>query len=187
MTPPQRLSIRNRAWPTCLLTVCLLQVGGCDADSKQEPAPDPGWQVSDLATQSADGPRFVDEDFELEAYAPTLCSNASPMAPTKGYERLSIPIQIKGRSAREVPLSTMDFTLIDEDGHRFRPTLAGCKPSPKTMRLTKGKSQNAELAFDVPQSESNWLLVFHPFLLGRKELRATVRIPPRSASAGNEQ
>lgn len=167
-----------------LLASMLIVCGACEESPGDQASPPAPWQLADSAEQSADGPRFVDDDFELEASAPSVCKASEPMAPPQGYERLSVPIKIKGRSSREVPLNTMDFTLIDDDGHQFRPTLAGCRPALKTMRLTKGRSQSADLAFDVPREERSWQLVFHPFLLGRKELRAKVKVPPETTSSG---
>src|SRR5690606_26377991 len=123
---------------------------GCE--QKTEPSSRPAhaeWKTS--PEEKATGLTYEDEDFTLTALQPTTCKKEGPMAPMAALERISVPIIVEGRSAREVPVGAMLFTLEDNEGHQFRPTLAGCGPSLSPAGVTAGKSLRGEIAFDVPE------------------------------------
>ena len=156
----------------------LMLTAACDKkDEPQVEAPEPGWHVADDTLRPASGPRYRDEDFSFEVEAPERCQTQAPMNPEAGLIRLSIPVKLEGLSKREVPVTAMSFTLSDSEGHIYRPTLAGCHPSLTSTALSQQRKLESHIAFDVPESTTNWELTFHPFLLGRKEVRAQVEVP----------
>lgn len=163
-----------------LLTFPLLLTASCDEKKSPQAHPsEPGWDVADDTLRPASGPSYNDEDFSFEAKAPERCATHAPMNPASGLIRISVPVTLRGLSNREVPVTAMSFTLNDKEGHTYRPTLAGCHPSLKSTELSSQRQLEAHIAFDVPASTSDWELTFHPFLLGRKEVRAQVEVPSR--------
>lgn len=149
---------------------------GCEQKTEPPPHPAPAeWKTS--PEEKATGLSYEDEDFTLNALQPTICKEIGPMAPPGTLQRISVPIVVEGRSAREVPVGTLLFTLEDKQGHQFRPTLAGCGPSLSRAGVTAGQSIRGEVAFDVPQGVGALELTFEPFLIGRKKVTARVSVP----------
>lgn len=170
------------------LAAPLLFATACDEKNTLETeTSQPSWNVADETMRAVSGPSYRDEDFSFEASAPELCQTRAPMNPAEGHVRLSIPIKLAGLSQREVPVTAMSFTLSDQEGHTYRPTLAGCHPSLKSTALTNGDILKTHAAFDVPRIITQWNLTFHPFLLGRKEVRAEVELPLKEMPATPSQ
>ena len=169
---------KSAVWSLVASAHLLMLTAACEnKDEPQVEAPQPGWHVADDTLRPASGPRYRDEDFSFEAGAPERCQTQAPMNPQAGLIRLSIPVKLEGLSKREVPVTAMSFTLSDSEGHIYRPTLAGCHPSLPSTALSQKRKLDSHIAFDVPESTADWKLTFHPFLLGRKEVRAQVEVP----------
>jgi len=159
-----------------LVFVTSLMLSACDTDNVNS-VKTPDWSVDPSLGVSPTGPVFEHDDFKLIVRALRLCPTDSPMAPAAGLTRISIPVELEARSARDVTLTPMDFTLSDRDGVEYRPTLAGCAPVLPRKELTKPMRLRGEVAFDVPDSKTQWTLDFHPFLVGRREIHARVLVP----------
>ena len=148
----------------------------CDPPpAAKERTPDIEW--NDTPDQPATGPTFDDEDFRLEVKTPRVCDHKTPLVPAEGLQRLSVPIVVKAKTARALPVSPLPFTLEDEDGHTYRATLAGCAPTIPQTVLKVSQSLEGEIAFDVPKDIGQLELVFEPFLIGREKVTARVSVP----------
>ena len=137
-----------------------------------------GWS-RDLTNLPAKNSFYEDVDFVLEVKKPSICERETPLHAKDGSVRISVPISVQARTAREVPVSALSFTLEDPDGHRYRPTLAGCTPALKQQRLKQEDKITSEVAFDVPRTATKFELHFDPFLLGRDKVTARVVVPER--------
>lgn len=172
--------MRPRLTRLCLglsLLFLLVITFACDNTRREEDPPgEPRW--SDTQAKMATGPLFEDEDFALSVTAPKACKKAGPMAPAPGTERLSVPVNIRGRTARQIPVSALLFTLEDVEGHEVRPTLAGCAPSIPQTTVSRGIEVSGEVAFDVPLDFGTPELRYEPFLIGREKVIARVQVPP---------
>jgi hypothetical protein len=159
-----------------LLLSLLALAPACEPPQKKSAElPEVEWE--DTGPVVASGPRFDDDDFTLEVQAARVCEKASPLGPNGGKQRISVPVSIKAKTKRAVPVSPLPFTLEDKEGHTYRPTLAGCAPTIEQTTLTGGQSLKGEVAFDVPPDAGKLELVFEPFLIGRKKVTARVRVP----------
>lgn len=164
-----------RSWlPLGIVVACL----GCD--SKEAPerpsSPDPAWEAS--SNEPATGSRFEDADFILEVEPARRCEGDTPLAPQKGYQRISVPVEVNARSKRGVPVGPLLFSLEDARGHRYRATLAGCAPPVAPTTLKEGEKLVGEISFDVPRDSERLELIFSPFLIGRDAVSARVKIEP---------
>lgn len=158
------------------LTVVLFSLSGCDWFSAERDRKGTDWEARPV--KSSDGPRFEDPDFVLEAGAPSRCQEVGVLSPPSGWKRLSIPIELRGTTTRAVPASPLLFSLEDQEGHRYRPTLAGCHPAFQPTELAHGGKLDAHLSFDVAPGAEHFELVFEPFLIGRSPIAARVDVPP---------
>lgn len=158
------------------LTVVLFSLSGCDWFSAERDRKGTDWEARPV--KSSDGPRFEDPDFVLEAGVPSRCQEVGVLSPPSGWKRLSIPIELRGLTSRAVPVSPLLFSLEDQGGHRYRPTLAGCHPAFQPRELAQGGQLDAHLSFDVAPGAERLELVFEPFLIGRSPLAARVDVPP---------
>jgi hypothetical protein len=154
-----------------------LMLAACDGEAPDSPSKTeiPNWQ--DPAPIDATGPTFEDEDFVLSALAPRICETKEPLAPKDGLMRVSVPLRLRAKTGRPVPVGALAFFLEDAQGHQFRATLAGCAPSLRQEVLRKDQTAEGEVAFDVPKSVGKLELVYEPFLMGRKAVRARVEVP----------
>lgn len=158
------------------LCACLF-LAGCDDEQPSDPTiPPVDWQAD--GRQRATGPKFEDEDFILEVKPPKACQRKTPLAPKKGFLRVSVPLTLEAKSKRPIPINPLTFALEDADGHRFGATLAGCAPPLPQSTLEQGARIEGEVAFDVPAEVDSLELVFEPFVIGRNEIRARVKLAP---------
>ena len=127
--------------------------------------------------QRATGRVFDDRDFRLEVGSPQVCNETAPFLPEPGLMRISIPVQLQAKTRRLIPTSPLSFQLIDRQGRTYGPTLAGCRPALKNVRLGEGQSIEGDVAFDVAVNARDLELDFEPFVIGRSEVRALVRVP----------
>lgn len=166
----------------CLAASCLLAHTACDPPKpsfeNREKLPSPRWEVP--AKVQTIGARVEDPDFVLSVGTYKQCDKSQTLSPAEGFERISVPLRIEGRSQRVVPVNALAFHLEDRDGRRFPATLAGCAPSLPHAQLQEGEVLEGEIAFDIPTRDAPWQLVFHPFLIGRTESVARVEVPSPS-------
>lgn len=146
-------------------------------EKSASPQENPGARWEEDSAQKVVGPEFDDEDFHLSASTPRVCKKEGPIAPASGKMRLSVPVELRAKGPRAIPVSALTFTLEDEAGHEFRPTLAGCAPSIAQETIRRGQEVVGEVAFDVPQDVSTLELRYEPFLIGRKKVVARVTVP----------
>jgi hypothetical protein len=132
-----------------------------------------GWQAA-ADTESGEF-RFVDEDFVLEIETPARCPAAGPLSPARSMKRISVPVMVRGLGARRVPVGPLTLSLEDPDGHVYRATLAGCAPGLPTRRVTGGETASGAVSFDVPELFQRGELVYEPFIVGRKPIRARIK------------
>lgn len=154
----------------------LMMSSACDATSREQTGRE-RLRWSDTPTAPTSGPVFEDEDFTLSVKQPQICAKTGPMAPVPGTKRLSVPLEVRGSTARQVPVSALLFTLEDAKGHEFRPTLAGCQPALVSRNIARNEKVAGEVAFDVPVDLGAAELRFEPFLIGRKKVTARVKVP----------
>lgn len=169
----RRLSARCLGLP--VLSVCVMTLA-CD-DAPRQDAPRTSIRWSETGSEAATGQVFEDEDFTLEVKEPRICKKDGPMKPGPGTTRVSVPLEVRGKSARQVPVSALLFTLEDADGHEVRPTLAGCAPSILQTTVAEGTKISGEVAFDVPFDFGALELRYEPFLIGRKKVTGRVKVP----------
>lgn len=158
--------------------LCLsLLLSACDRDAPAHASETelPSWK--DSPPIDATGPSFEDEDFVLAVDAPRVCETETPLSPEEGLLRISVPLRLRAKSARPVPVSALAFFLEDEEGHQFRATLAGCAPSLRQQVLREKQTIEGEVAFDVPKTVGKLEMLYEPFLMGRKAVRARVQVP----------
>lgn len=162
---------RLHAWAATASLLAL--ISGC-RESTQE-GKSGSWEVS--AGEISDGPRFSGPDFEFEVGTPETCKKGGALAPPSGQTRISVPVRVVGVSPRNIPVSPLEFTLEDSSGHRFRPTLAGCRDTFAPTELAEGRKLEGHVAFDVPNPAAKFEMLFDPFVIGRKPLIARARVP----------
>jgi len=134
-------------------------------------------QLSRDEPRRASGRVFDDRDFRLEVGSPQICNETAPFLPEPGLMRISIPVEVRAKSRRLIPTSPLSFQLTDGQGRTYGPTLAGCRPALENTRLGEGQSIEGDVAFDVAVGARDLELDFEPFLIGRTEIRALVRVP----------
>lgn len=178
MTPlaraPRRLAV-------LALGVALLS--GCDRERRADPSLDPGSDGPLIQLNRpepaprATGHVFDDRDFRLEVGTPRICNETAPFLPEPGLMRISIPVEVHAKAPRLIPISPLSFQLTDRRDRTYGPTLAGCHPALKNIRLEEGQSVRGDVAFDVQVNARDLELSFDPFLIGRSEVQALVRVP----------
>lgn len=169
-----RVAMNRRAARNSIVILTALTCWACEPSSSRAEK-SKTWEVAGQA--SASGPRFEDQDFVLEVRAAEPCEQDGVLGPTAGQRRLSVPVRIEARGERSIPVSAMEFSIEDADGHRFRPTLAGCREVFRPRDLAKGETLEGYVSFDVPEDRKTFEVVFDPFLIGRKPVVARVRLP----------
>jgi len=171
---------------TVLLTAC--DRGGAERSGGEEPVSGgPLIQLSRGESARPTGSIFDDRDFRLEVGTPSICNETAPFLPEPGLMRLSIPVEVRAKTPRLIPISPLSFQLTDRQDRRYGPTLAGCRPALRNIRLGEGQSVKGDVAFDVAVDARDLELAFDPFLIGRSEVHALVRVPSppvRSAPTG---
>jgi|GEM_PF-1329148 len=183
--PPRTSRLRAVAvlW-TALLPACDRDRSGTEerAQSPHEPL----VQLRVDGAGRATGSVFDDRDFRLEVGALRVCNETAPFLPEPGQIRVSIPVEVRAKTRRLIPTSPLSFQLTDRQGRKYGPTLAGCQPALKNIRLGEGQSIEGDVAFDVAVNARDLELGFDPFLIGRSEVHALVRVPteqsPREAA-----
>lgn len=133
--------------------------------NRPEPAPRAAGQV------------FDDRDFRLAVGTPRICNETAPFLPEPGLMRISIPVEVRAKTPRLIPISPLSFQLTDRRNRTYGPTLAGCFPALQNQRLEEGQSVRGDVAFDVQVGARDLELSFDPFLIGRSEVQALVRVP----------
>jgi hypothetical protein len=170
----------NRLRAVAVLWTALLPA--CDrARSESEPRDqsphEPLIQLRVDGAGRATGSVFDDRDFRLEVGTPRVCNETAPFLPEPGQIRVSIPVEVRAKTRRLIPTSPLSFQLTDHQGRKYGPTLAGCQPALKNIRLGEGQSIEGDVAFDVAVNARDLELGFEPFLIGRSEVHALVRVP----------
>jgi len=140
-------------------------------------ASEPLIQLREPGPRRVHGNVFDDDDFRLEVGTPRICNETAPFLPEPGLMRISIPVEVRAKTRRLIPISPLSFQLVDRQGHEYGPTLAGCHPALKNVRLGEGQSVAGDVAFDVTVGARDLELGFDPFLIGRTEVHAFVRVP----------
>jgi hypothetical protein len=161
--------------------VCAVLLPACERPSSAErsgpAAHEPLIQLSRDEPRRASGRVFDDRDFRLEVGSPQICNETAPFLPEPGSMRISIPVELRAKSRRLIPTSPLSFQLTDGQGRTYGPTLAGCRPALQNTQLGEGQSIEGDVAFDVAVGARDLELGFEPFLIGRLEVRALVRVP----------
>lgn len=167
----------KRAPTVLLLALVVNGISGCsERTQKKKPSPAArSWEEE--GKSRPDSTVYEDQDFVLEATGLTVCDSAPPLAPKPGHRRVSVSVILTGRSSTALTIGPLQLSLQDSDGHRYRATLAGCRPTLKQQELKKDQRIEAEVAFDVPASANRFELYFEPFIVGRKPISAPVRVP----------
>lgn len=166
---------------------------GCERDPQakhesEDPAQGgPLIQLNRPEPARAKGRVFDDRDFRLEVGTPRLCNETAPFLPEPGLMRISIPVEVRAKTPRLIPISPLSFQLTDHEDRKYGPTLAGCFPALQNLRLEEGQSVRGDVAFDVHVGARNLELTFDPFLIGRTEVQALVRVPGLPIRPRNEE
>lgn len=148
-------------------------VGGCEQEQRLSLP-----TTTELPTRGpARGPRVEDPHFVIEAHPPRVCVADGPLAPAQGFVRVSVPVSVTAKSQRDLIISAFDFSLTNDEGHVHRPTLASCGDPFERSQLGSGETHRGELAFDVRRGAEQFELHFQPFIIGRQDVLARVRVP----------
>ena len=155
----------------------LLLIAACGC-GRAPASGEPDWEDVPRSQEPL-GPRAEDRDILLEVGPFRLCDGKGPLGPAAGQQRISVPILVQAKSMRAVPVSPLTFSLQDQKGHRFRPTLAGCDRPFKPRELRAGEKLRGHVAFDVPRAHSQLTVSFEPFLIGRKAVSLRAKLPAK--------
>lgn len=167
--------IRELRWFGATSLVLLSACTQEKTERRASPSSDPGpWETQGPRPE---GPTHEDQDFKLTASRLAVCGSEATLSPPVGHQRVSVPIELESSSERPLSVGPLHFSLQDENGHRYRATLAGCRPTLKQQTLAKDQKLSAEIAFDVPRDAGPYDLYFEPFVVGRKPISAAVKVP----------
>ncbi len=153
----------------------------CEQDNEAAPS-EPGLQMESpfeakpTVTPKAQATTFDDPDFRLSVRAATVCEDTAPFLPSPGDKRISVPVEVVAKGKRMVPIGPLSFQLVDHEGHHYGPTLAGCGSPLESRQLEGNETAKGTVAFDVPQQAEELELQFEPFLIGRPQVTARVRV-----------
>lgn len=148
---------------------------GCDSASSSNKSGTLHYDL-EVPEREPEGPVYEDADFTLRSDVPEPCPAAGVLAPQPGWSRLAIPVTVSVRADRPVPSGPMLFSVV-MDGRVYRPTLAGCKAPFATRQLDPGKTMQAHVIFDLPLLKPPLKLLFEPYIVGRKPVKAQVLVP----------
>jgi hypothetical protein len=167
----------------------LIAVGipSCDAAPPQAGAIEPVHETK--ASPSADGsvalspPELVppapsapvhgtkqfalQEDYKMRVKQVKECRVETYFRPREGNLKLGVEVEIEGLSDHEVPVNPFHALLRDSEGREYSPTLAGCTPDLRSLRLNKGESASGVVTFEVPRDAHRLTLTYSPFIVGR--------------------
>ena len=178
MKLPSTASLTLRRVDSLALASIVFSVMACTSGCEEKASGHGSAPPYDLPLPQADpqGPIYEDPDFILEVGKPQICESKGVLAPPGDFTRLAVPIHLESRSKREIPVGPMLFSLAAGE-QTFRPTLASCKPTFTPGKLSQGTSIDAHVAFDVPRDHEELEIRFEPFLVGRKKVQASARVP----------
>jgi hypothetical protein len=142
--------------------------GPSDMASPFDPKRSPNRMAPDEA-QFAAGEWGSTADYRMRFLTVKECEVESYFAPQEGHIKLGIEVELEGLSSGEVPANQLHAALVDGEGARFAPTLAGCRPALPAGRVTKGKATRGFVTFEVPKAASGLVLRYEPFILGRAD------------------
>lgn len=177
----QRLGAVAALW-TALLPAC--DRPASPTEQQRPTSHEPIIELSAQGAGRATGSVFDDRDFRLEVRALRVCNETAPFLPEPGQMRVSIPVEVRATTPRLIPISPLSFQLRDRQGRKYGPTLAGCQPALQNIRLGEGQSIAGDVAFDVAVDARDLELDFEPFLIGRSDVHALVRVPNPTAQKG---
>jgi hypothetical protein len=108
-------------------------------------------------------------DYRMRFTEVRKCEVESYFAPKPGHIKLGVQLELEALSASEVPSNQLHAVLLDAEGTRYAPTLAGCTPSLPTLRLTRGHTASGFVTFEIPESSHGLVLRYEPLVLGRAD------------------
>ncbi len=168
-------AVPRKLRPLCALLVLSIPfLPGCEEEQTTRSST-PAYDL-ELPTKAPEGPIFEDEDFVLEVGTPQFCSAEGVLGPEEGLQRISIPVEVRHRGKRDLPWGPLLFS-IQSDGQTYRPTLASCTSPFKTRTLNDDTKQKDHLTFDVAWPLDRPVIVFEPFVVGRKKIEARALVP----------
>lgn len=153
-------------------------------DARQEPSAmsspfDPKRPPDRMAPPEAPfavGEWATADDYRLRLTEVRECEVESYFAPRGGHIKLGAKLELEAGSAAEVPSNQLHAVLVDAEGSRYPATLAGCRPSLPTVRLSRGKSASGFVTFDVPRDASGLTLRYEPVIVGRAESAVSITL-----------
>lgn len=105
-------------------------------------------------------------DYSMSVDSIKDCPLEPPFAPKRGNSKIGLEVSLQGTSDREVPVNVFYATLYDTRGDTFSATLAGCEPALPSLRLTRGKTAQGFVTFEVPKSAEKLELRYAPLVIG---------------------
>ncbi len=135
----------------------------------------PGAPESPLLSADAGGelPKLGDDvkaqDYTLRALHVKECEVETYFRPSPGNLKLGVKVEFEGRSEREVPVNPFHATLIDSEGETYTATLAGCRPTLSSRRITKDERATGYVTFELPRTAKGLVLSYSPFVIGTRK------------------
>ena len=162
----------------------LAALGPCAAACQDEQAKDP-IPVSAQIVGTEQPPHEIGQTasngvFQLRVLGVQACNVEAHFEPPTGIRKLGIHVEIQALSEAEVPINPFYAMVVDAEGRRFEPTLAGCQPVLEARRVTEGQTARGWVSFDVPEDLRGGRFQYAPVVMGvgKKELEFALDAPP---------
>lgn len=118
------------------------------------------------ATRHAVGQKASATDYELSVLELRECKVEDYFEPSAENFLLGVKMAFAGLSERRVPVSPFHAVIEDDSDHEYRPTLAGCRPSLRSQRISKDDEASGYVTFELPRSARGLTLSYTPFIVG---------------------
>lgn len=115
-------------------------------------------------------------DYSMRVMKVKKCKVETYFQPKPGNIKLGVEVEYRGLSDAEVPINPFHAKLSDSTGTEYTSTLAGCSPNLRSRRLSKGQRAVGYITFEVPETATQLVLGYTPFIVGRPEEKLEVAL-----------
>ncbi len=125
------------------------------------------------------GETAANEVFQVRVLGVKTCTVEAHFQPPPGVRKLGVEVEISALSEAEVPVNPFYALIVDREGDRFEPTLAGCRPVLEAKRIQAQQSVRGWISFDVPEDLREGRFRYAPVVLGvgEKQLEFALDAP----------
>ncbi len=159
------LTARTRVLAAAMTLTASQGLTGCQG--KDEPPQPSAAQVvgGDIRVHEL-GEKASNGVFALSVLGLKTCGVEAHFQPPPGIRKLGVEVEISAVSEAEVPVNPFYGLVVDDEGDRFEPTLAGCQPVLEARRIAKGQSARGWISFDVPEDLHDARFRYAPVVIG---------------------